>query len=337
MRHAPRNFRINEIDSSNPYSKLNSGIVPRNQRLRGIGAWVSPYVNVNGNAKNTRSFAPSSFLFFLSFFPSRSPPFSFFVFFFSPSSRFHLQLAFGQWVAFFGTKNRGNGRFGGCAIPLTLSLSLSLAGYAKSEQQTRERRVIKSAFQHLIIARRNLISNPFCAALFSPAANVLVFRPVESAASAERTWDGGKDWKKGSALLTRLIIFSPLPSFSLRFNASDRCSFIDWPGSSFENRVREKSRLPDIRYSRCFHRVKNHRCGIQPFRDFSLYFFSSFFFFANYIRYIFYYFFFFYTALSRCHCTWIPREYPRDFPARPGTVINLRSLRERPPLSRWKT
>lgn len=88
--------------------------------------------------------------------------------------------------------------------------------------------------------------------------------------------------------------FSPLPSFSLRFIASDRCSFIDWPGSSFENRSRE---VTFARQPIFPHRVKNHRCGIQLFRDFSLYF-SSFFLRTIYATFfIFWLFFFFFTLL----------------------------------------
>lgn len=107
---------------------------------------------VNGERKTA---APSSSIFFFSIL---------LVLFSSP--RFHSQLAFGQWVAFLGTKNRGNG----CAIPFTLSLYLYLYLYLdtpKASSKLGKRHVIKRAFQHLIIARRNLISNPFSAALFT--------------------------------------------------------------------------------------------------------------------------------------------------------------------------
>lgn len=101
-------------------------------------------------------------------------------------------------------------------------------------------------------------------------------------------------------------------------------------------RVCSKSRLLDNRYRCCFRRVKNHRCAIQPFyapRFLSILFcfFFSFFLRATYAEFLGReegsFFFFFFTLL---YLGVIAREFRvniRDFPARPGTVINLRSLR----------
>lgn len=100
-------------------------------------------------------------------------------------------------------------------------------------------------------------------------------------------------------------------------------------------RVCSKSRLLDNRYRCCFRRVKNHRCAIQLFtrHDFSLFCFVFFFLFFCELHTLNFWgekralFFFFFTLL---YLGVIAREFRvniRDFPARPGTVINLRSLR----------
>lgn len=122
---------------------------------------------------------------------------------------------------------------------MILSLSLSLyLDTPKASSKLGERRVIKSAFQHLIIARRNLISNPFCAALFTarfPPLQMYWFFQIRSnlpsiAENVKRGKDRKKKKESRDALVTRLIIFSSkrereeksIPSFSLRFISSDR-------------------------------------------------------------------------------------------------------------------
>lgn len=164
----------------------------------------------NARTKNTSFLLLLLFLLLFFLFFSRLRSLSSF-----PSSRFHLQLAFGQWV---GIKNRGNGM----EVAPFLSLFLSLSLYpdtSKASSKLGKRRVIKSAFQHLIIARRNLISNPFCAALFTarfPSLQMYWFFQIRSnlPSIAERTRNGIRIEEKRKrrietrALVTRLIIFS---------------------------------------------------------------------------------------------------------------------------------
>lgn len=200
---------------------------------------------------------------------------------------------------------------GGCAIPFTLSLSLSLyPDTSKASSKLGKRRVIKSAFQHLIIARRNLISNPFCAALFTarfPSLQMYWFFQIRSnlpsicRENAKRDKDRGKKKKENrdARACNEINHFffereeKSIPSFS--FITSDRCSFTDWPrsssGSSFEQNRVEFARshvcsTTDIPAVSTALRIIDAQYNLFTRHDFSLFCFS-FFFFANYIRYIF--------------------------------------------------
>lgn len=250
------------------------------------------------------------------------------------------------------------------AIPFTLSLSLYFYLYLdtpKGSSKLGKRHVIKRAFQHLIIARRNLISNPFSAALFTapfpPLQMYWFWNQIRSnlPSIAEKMWKDRKRKKKKKenrdALIMRLITFSSRErrKASLRFHYVSSLLLHGLAKILFRResrRVCSKSRLLDNRYRCCFRRVKNHRCAIQPFyapRFLSILFcFFFFLFFASYIRWIFgerrglFFFFFFYITLSRCHCTWIPREYPR-FCSSAGNSYKFTIPSEWPPLSWWKT
>lgn len=138
-----------------------------------------------------------------------------------------------------------------------------------------------------------------------------------------------------------------IPSFS--FIASDRCSFTDWPGSSsgssFEQNRVEFARshvcsTTDIPAVSTALRIIDAQYNLFTRHDFSLFCFSLFFF-LQIIYAIFWEgeragLFFFYIALSRCHCTWIPREYPR-FSSSAGNSYKFTIPSEWPPLSWWKT
>lgn len=220
------------------------------------------------------------------------------------------------------------------AIPFTLSLSLYFYLYLdtpKASSKLGKRHVIKRAFQHLIIARRNLISNPFSAALFTapfpPLQMYWFWNQIRSnlPSIAEKMWKDRKRKKKKKenrdALITRLITFSSRErrKASLRFHyvsslllhglarILERILF-----RRESRRVCSKSRLLDNRYRCCFRRVKNHRCAIQPFyapRFLSILFcfFFSFFLRATYAEFLgreegsFFFFFLHYSISVSLH------------------------------------
>lgn len=201
----------------------------------------------------------------------------------------------------------------------------------KASSKLGKRHVIKRAFQHLIIARRNLISNPFSAALFTapfpPLQMYWFWNQIRSnlPSIAEKMWKDRKRKKKKKenrdALIMRLITFSSRErrKASLRFHyvssllvrglakILERILF-----RRESRRVCSKSRLLDNRYRCCFRRVKNHRCAIQPFyapRFLSILFcfFFSFFLRATYAEFLgreegsFFFFFLHYSISVSLH------------------------------------